>query len=80
MHKAEVLVIFVALAVAAVGVYYLGPAFTGFVIKESSYSDKLNIVVASNGTYTWVTRSPKIAWTRSEPVGVVVVINKGVCG
>ena len=58
MHKAEVLVIFVALAVAAFGIYYLGPAFTGFVIKESSYSDKLNIVAASNGTYIW---EPKIA-------------------
>lgn len=42
-----------AIIVLGIGLYYLGPLITGFAIKEFSYADDLNLVVASSGNYTW---------------------------
>lgn len=49
----ELMVFFIAIAAALTGLYYLGPSITGFVIKEFSYTKELNLVVASNGNYTF---------------------------
>ncbi len=41
-----------------IGVYYLGPAITSFVIKEFEYADSLNLLVTSSGEYTWNMQNP----------------------
>ena len=41
------------LIIVSIGLYYLGPAITGFVTKEFSYTEDLNLVVTSGGNYTW---------------------------
>ena len=43
------------IALVAVGfvIYYLNPAIAGFIVKDASYKDNLNLVVASSGNYTW---------------------------
>ena len=43
----------IALFIVGVGLYYLGPSITGFVIKEFSYEDTPNLVITSSGNYTW---------------------------
>lgn len=48
----ELLLFFIAIAAALTGLYYLGPSITGFVIKEFSYTEDLNLVVTSSGNYT----------------------------
>ena len=51
-HKMEVAMFLVAVAILGMGLYFLGPSITGFVIKEASYEDNVNLVVTSNGNYT----------------------------
>jgi len=41
-----------ALAIAGIGIYFLGPSITGFVIKEIGYEKNVNLVVTSDGNYT----------------------------
>ena len=48
----EVAMFLVAVAILGMGLYFLGPSITGFVIKEASYEDNVNLVVTSNGNYT----------------------------
>ena len=52
-HKIELLMFLIAVIILGIGLYYLGPSITGFVIKEFSYEDGLNLVVTSSGNYTW---------------------------
>lgn len=52
-HKIELLMFLIAVIVLGIGLYYLGPSITGFVIKELSYEDDLNLVVTASGNYTW---------------------------
>ncbi len=52
-HKIELWIFLIALFIVSFGLYYLGPSITGFVIKEFSYTDDVNLVVTSNGNYTW---------------------------
>lgn len=52
-QKIELMLFFVALAIGITGLYFLGSSITGFVIKERSYSEDLNLVVTSSGNYTW---------------------------
>jgi len=52
ISKIELMLFFIAIAAALTGIYYLGPSITGFVIKEFSYTEELNLVVASSGNYT----------------------------
>jgi len=49
----EAVILLIALAVAGFGIWQLGPSLTGFVIKQFSYSEDLNLVVTSDGNYTW---------------------------
>ena len=49
----ELMLFLAALAMAGIGIYFLGPSITGFVIREFSYADDLNLVVTSSGNYTW---------------------------
>ena len=53
LRKLEAVILLVALAIAGFGIWQLGPSLTGFVIKQFSYSENLNLVVTSNGNYTW---------------------------
>src|SRR3989344_2712084 len=53
LRRAEAIVLVIALIAAGFGIYVLGPSLTGFVIKQFSYSESLNLVVTSNGNYTW---------------------------
>src|SRR3989338_11606290 len=41
-----------AAAIAGIGIYFLGPSITGFVIKEAGYENDVNLVITSNGNYT----------------------------
>ena len=43
----------IALAMSGIGIYFLGPSITGFIIKEFNYEQDLNLVVTANGNYTW---------------------------
>ena len=43
----------VALIIAGIAIYYLAPTITGFIAKEFSYTEDLNLVVTSSGNYTW---------------------------
>ncbi len=43
------------LVLSILGMYYLGPAMTGFVVQEKTFANEPNIVAASNGTYTFET-------------------------
>lgn len=51
--KTELLLFLAALIILGIGLYYLAPAITGFIVKEFSYTEDLNLVVTSNGNYTW---------------------------
>jgi len=51
-HKIELALFLIVLVIISIGIYYLGPAITGFVIKEVSYTKDLNLVVTSSGNYT----------------------------
>ncbi len=51
--KIDTIVFMVGLFVAIAGIYYLGPSITGLVVKESGHADNLNLIVISNGNYTW---------------------------
>src|SRR3989344_8558165 len=51
-HKMELWMFLVAAAIAFVGIYFLGPSITGFVIKEAGYEKDVNLVITSNGNYT----------------------------
>ena len=53
LRKLEAVILLIALAVAGFGIWQLGPSLTGFVIKQFSYSEDLNLVVTSDGNYTW---------------------------
>ena len=44
--------VLIAAAIAVIGIYFLGPSITGFVIKEAGYEKDVNLVVTSNGNYT----------------------------
>ena len=50
--KNELLLFLTALVAVGIGFYYFAPSITGFVIKELSYSQEPNLVVASSGNYT----------------------------
>ncbi|MBI3035364.1 hypothetical protein HYY71_03505 [Candidatus Woesearchaeota archaeon] len=52
-HKTELILFLAALFIAGIGLYYLSPSITGFVVKEFSYTNNLNLVVTSSGNYTW---------------------------
>ncbi len=56
----EVLGIYLVLALALVGVYYLGPMVTGFVTvtKQVNYSDDVGLVFNESGEYEWVLSNP----------------------
>ena len=43
----------IALTLTGIGIYFLVPSITGFIIKEFNYEDKLNLVVTASGNYTW---------------------------
>lgn len=47
----EICMFLTALIVIGFGLYYFGPSITGFVIKNIEYSNNVNLVVTSNGTY-----------------------------
>src|SRR3989338_10861527 len=51
-HKVELWMFLAAAAIAVVGIYFLGPSITGFVIKEAGYEKDVNLVITSNGNYT----------------------------
>src|SRR3989338_7322621 len=53
LRKFEAVILLIALAVAGFGIYEFGPSLTGFVIKQFSYSEDLNLVVTSSGNYMW---------------------------
>lgn len=53
LHKSELLVLLIAIAIGGFGIYYLGPSITGFLTKEFSYTEQPNLVIASSGNYTW---------------------------
>ena len=53
VRKIELLMFSAAVLVLGMGLYYLGPSITGFIIREIGYSDDLNLVVTSSGNYTW---------------------------
>ena len=53
LRKFEAVILLIALVIAGFGIWQLGPSLTGFVIKQFSYSEDLNLVVTSNGNYTW---------------------------
>lgn len=53
LNKIEFGLFLIAIAIAGIAIYYLGPSITGFVIKEFSYADDLNLVITSSGNYTW---------------------------
>jgi len=48
-HKLELIMLLIAIVTVSMGLYYLGPSITGFVIKEATYVEDLNLVIASNG-------------------------------
>ncbi|MBI2654509.1 hypothetical protein HYX02_06935 [Candidatus Woesearchaeota archaeon] len=52
-QKAELWMFLIAVIVLGIGMYYLGPSITGFVINDIGHSEQLNLVVASSGNYTW---------------------------
>ncbi|MBI2660618.1 hypothetical protein HYX07_05640, partial [Candidatus Woesearchaeota archaeon] len=52
-HKIELWMFLAAVVILGAGIYFLGPSITGFVIKEFSYTDDLNLVITSSGNYTW---------------------------
>jgi len=51
-HKLEIGMFLMAVVLLGFGLYFLGPSITGFVIKQVSYSDDVNLVVVSGGNYT----------------------------
>src|SRR3989344_4139436 len=51
-HKMELWRFLVAAVIAGIGIYFLGPSITGFVIKEAGYEKNVNLVITSNGNYT----------------------------
>ena len=44
--KMELLLFLAALIILGIGLYYLGPSITGFIVKEFSYTEGLKLVVA----------------------------------
>ena len=56
----EVLAVYGVLALALVGIYYLGPAITGFVTvtKEFNYSDDVNLEFSESAEYVWNLANP----------------------
>ncbi|MBI2101725.1 hypothetical protein HYT53_03865 [Candidatus Woesearchaeota archaeon] len=52
-NKKWLLMLLAILIIVSIGLYYLGPTITGFVTKEFSYTEDLNLVVTSSGNYTW---------------------------
>src|SRR3989338_8897344 len=53
LRKFEAVILLIALVIAGFGIYEFGPSLTGFVIKQFSYTEDLNLVVTSSGNYTW---------------------------
>jgi len=53
IYKIEIALILIAIIASGIGIYYLGPSIIGFIIKEFSYEESLNLVVTANGNYTW---------------------------
>ncbi len=56
----EILAIYSVLALAIIGVYYLGPMVTGLVTvtKQLNYSDDVGLVLNESGEYEWVLANP----------------------
>ena len=73
-HKIEVLLFLVALAIVVAGLYYLGPSITSFVIKEFSYIDKPNLVITSNGNYTWNIENGELKYIKLD--GSITIYGK----
>ena len=48
----ELWMFLLAAVIAGIGIYFLGPSITGFVIKEIGYEKDVNLVITSNGNYT----------------------------
>src|SRR3989344_4905714 len=46
------------LIIISLGLYFAGPAITGFVVREFQYSDDVNLVVAASFNYTWNIENP----------------------
>ena len=53
LPRGEISVFLIGLIILGIGFYFLGPTITGFVIRELSHADNLNLVVTSGGNYTW---------------------------
>ncbi|MBI2647067.1 hypothetical protein HYW99_01200, partial [Candidatus Woesearchaeota archaeon] len=52
-RKIELFLFLLVLFIALTSIYYLGASITAFIIKELGYEQKLNLVITSNGNYTW---------------------------
>ena len=64
----------IALSIVGIGLYYLSPLITGFVIKEFSYIDDLNLVVTSNGNYTWNIENGELKYIKLD--GSITIYGK----
>ncbi|MEK6876153.1 MAG: hypothetical protein AABX63_01985, partial [Nanoarchaeota archaeon] len=56
----EVLAVYAVLALALVGVYYIGPAITGFVAveKQVNYTDDVNFAADEDNVFVWTLGNP----------------------
>ena len=52
-HTIELMLFLAGISVVLIGLYYLNPVITGLLTKEFSYEDEPNLVITSNGNYTW---------------------------
>lgn len=59
LGKREVLIAVLAV-ISIVGIYFLGPGITSFVIKQFGYTEDLNLVISSSGEYIWDIKNPGV--------------------